>query len=725
MNVVGALRVLCAISAMSAFVAAEEPPPLSPLEDTGIVDEHRWVEAVSRRRQRVETAPQAVVVLDERDLTGTPAVTLPDRLRYLAGIDVYQARHGQFDVGMRGYDGLLNNRVLVVADGREFKQEEFGSVIWRGTIDRSDIERVEIVKGPSSVGYGANAFGGVIALQGRGPSARHEVHALADLGTPVHQEIDASALGPLGPVLYYKVGAGWTRLGDLPGIDSGLAYSPDPHTGATREDDLLARRAHATLGARLPLEHRLEARYEWHDVRRWEFVDDLDSGSNDTRFRDDDLTGAIDGPILHLRHFHHRSDKIYQTQKTTFVPAEAFRYTQAGFLNREDNTRAQIDVPRMAVGSLSIGGEYDRWRSRSNLWGRGATYPDRSSWGQVDTTNRALFAEAQARLRTDATATGGLRYDRHSEFGGHLSPRLALNVAPDPDQFVLLSYSSGYRLPTPIESHISEYYFESDPRLNAETIHAIELNWQGRFQRDDLALGASVFYNQSNRQIWLTPLPESEMAANYNAWLASGPDVNRPPGPFFAYRNLDNPADVIGAELTERWRLPELPVTLWSNGTWQRYRHRHDIVYRSAGFVDPVSGGTLFRFDRDFGRDIDAPPQWKATLGASYESDGGFGGLAARYVSSRRVFSFGNSFFNLGDPIEAQTIPAYTALDATVGYAFGPRRSRFVRASVLDLFDSGHYESFRPRSSTLIATREQQYTSEIGRQFTMQVGLAF
>ncbi|MBA2481602.1 MAG: TonB-dependent receptor [Planctomycetes bacterium] len=713
------------IGAASCLGAAEAPAPLSPVEDTALVDEHRWVEAVSRRRQRVETAPQAVVVLDERDLTGTPAITLPDRLRYIAGIDVYQARHGQFDVGMRGYDGLLNNRVLVVVDGREFKQEEFGSVIWRGTIDLSDIERVEIIKGPSAVGYGANAFGGVIAIRGRGPSRTHQVHALAALGTPLHQEVDASARGPLGPILYYKVGAGATRLGDLPAVDSGLGHVPDPHTGDSGDADLVARRAHATLGARMPFDHRLEARYEWHDVRHWEFVDDLDAGSNDTRFRDDDVIASLEGPVLHLRHLHHRSDKVYQTQKTVFVPSEAFRYTQAGFINRQDNTRAQIDAISASTGSLSVGGEYDRWRSRSNLWGRGGIYRDRSTWTQVDTTNRALFAEAQYRMLADAIATGGVRYDRHSEFGGYLSPRVALNVAPDTDSFVLLSYSSGYRLPTPIESRISEYYFASDPDLGAETIHAVGLDWQGRFWRDDLALGAALFYNQSNRQIWLTPLSEAEMAANYNAWLASGPDPERPPGPFFIYRNLDNPADVIGAEVSERWRLPELPISLWSNATWQHYRRRHDIVYRSAGFADPISGGTIFRFDRSIGRDVDAPPEWKATVGATYDDDDIFGGLAARFVSPRRVFSFGNSFFNLGDPIEVQTIPAYAALDASIGYAFGPRRSRFVRASVLDVFDSGHYESFRARRSTLIATREQQYTSEIGRQMTLQVGLTF
>ncbi len=718
-------RILVSLLGAMTGLLAEETPVLSPVEDTALVDEHRWVEAVSRRRQRLETAPQAVVVLDERDLSGTPAVTLPDRLRYVPGIDVYQSRHGQFDVGMRGYDGQLNNRVLVVADGREFKQEEFGSVIWRGTIDLSDVERVEIIKGPSSVGYGANAFGGVIAIQGRTPGRAHEVHAVGELGTGRQEEVDASALGPLGGILYYKVGAGATRLGDFEGVDSGLSHVPDPHTGDTGDDDLTARRFHATLGAHLLFEHRLEARYEFHDVARWEFVDDLDSGSNATRFRDDDVSVAVDGPVLHLRHLHHQSDKVYETQKTSFVPAEAFRYTQAGFENRQDTTRAQIDLAHGGSGSLLVGGEYDRWRSRSNLWGRSSTYADRSSWALVDTTNRALFAEEQARIVSGAVATAGARYDRHSEFGGHVSPRLALNLSPDDDQFVLASYSSGYRLPTPIESHISEYYFKSDPALNAETIQAVELGWQGRFWRDDLQLGANAFYNQSNRQIWLVPLPEGEMAANYNAWLASGPDPNRPPGPFFSYRNLDNPADVLGAEASARWRLPEWPLSLWTNGTWQHYRHRHDVVYRSAGFFDPVSGTTIFRFDRNFGRDVDAPPEWKATVGATYEDTEWFGGLAARYVSSRRVFSFGNSFFNIGDPIEVQRVPSYTALDATLGYAFGPRRSRFIRASVLDIFDSGHYESFRAKTSTLTATREQQYSSQIGRQAVIQLGFAF
>ncbi|MFM2090205.1 MAG: hypothetical protein RLZZ127_694, partial [Planctomycetota bacterium] len=91
-----------ALAALAALPAAEAEPVDPGPADVGLVDERRWVESVSRRRQRIETAPQPVTVLLPEDLDLWPASTLPDRLRTIGGADVYQSRAGQYDVGLRG-----------------------------------------------------------------------------------------------------------------------------------------------------------------------------------------------------------------------------------------------------------------------------------------------------------------------------------------------------------------------------------------------------------------------------------------------------------------------------------------------------------------------------------------------------------------------------------------------------------------------------------------------
>ena len=91
-------------------VIEEETDPVIALDDLSLIDERLWVEAAAHDAQPLSIAPARVEVLTEEDLLYSPAATLPDRLRYVPGIDVYQHLHGQFDVGLRGYNGLNTPR---------------------------------------------------------------------------------------------------------------------------------------------------------------------------------------------------------------------------------------------------------------------------------------------------------------------------------------------------------------------------------------------------------------------------------------------------------------------------------------------------------------------------------------------------------------------------------------------------------------------------------------
>jgi iron complex outermembrane receptor protein len=163
------MRCVPLLLAIAAYLPAGEAPVTAlGAGDVELLDERAWVESVSRRRQDVASAPAPVEVILVEDLLLSPASTVPDRLRYVAGVDVYQLRNGQYEVGLRGYnDGPFNSRILVLQDGWQFRQPEAGVPLWSGSIDYSDLERIEVAKGPASVTYGENAFGGVISLTSR------------------------------------------------------------------------------------------------------------------------------------------------------------------------------------------------------------------------------------------------------------------------------------------------------------------------------------------------------------------------------------------------------------------------------------------------------------------------------------------------------------------------------------------------------------------------------
>jgi outer membrane receptor protein involved in Fe transport len=132
----------------------------------------------------------------------------------------------------------------------------------------------------------------------------------------------------------------------------------------------------------------------------------------------------------------------------------------------------------------------------------------------------------------------------------------------------------------------------------------------------------------------------------------------------------------------------------------------------------------LFRFNEDLGRDINAPPEWKANLGARAEYGHLFGALVGRWVDSRRVLSFAYSYFPIGT-VYTQKVPSYATLDASVGWDFegNAKYRRFVRLSVLDLLDRSHYETYEASSDQMRIDYNRQYSSEIGRAVTVQVGL--
>jgi iron complex outermembrane receptor protein len=130
------------------------------------------VEAVSRVPERIVEAPGAVAVLEpavvrEASVTGQAAYALAAA----PGVEAVQNGVNDFNVNARGFNSSLSRRVLVLMDGRDLSIPLFGSQEWNAlSTPLEDVSQVEIVRGPGSALYGANAFSGVVDI--RTPAAR-------------------------------------------------------------------------------------------------------------------------------------------------------------------------------------------------------------------------------------------------------------------------------------------------------------------------------------------------------------------------------------------------------------------------------------------------------------------------------------------------------------------------------------------------------------------------
>lgn len=119
--------------------------------------------------QKVTDAPASISVILKKDLESKPYVTLLDAVRDLEGVDIGETRDktGQGTISMRG---MGSDYTLILVDGKrqnnhgDIYPNSFGGNQFGHIPPLDSIERVEVIRGPASTLYGADAMGGVINI---------------------------------------------------------------------------------------------------------------------------------------------------------------------------------------------------------------------------------------------------------------------------------------------------------------------------------------------------------------------------------------------------------------------------------------------------------------------------------------------------------------------------------------------------------------------------------
>ncbi|MEM1181208.1 MAG: TonB-dependent receptor [Acidobacteriota bacterium] len=126
--------------------------------------------SASRRRERIVDAPSSVTVVTTDDLERDATTgQLAKVLEFAPGVEVTQSGITDFNLNTRGFNSSLNRRVQVIVDGRNPAVPFLGSTEWGYLSNLSDLASLELVRGPSSALYGANAFNGVVNMVTKAP----------------------------------------------------------------------------------------------------------------------------------------------------------------------------------------------------------------------------------------------------------------------------------------------------------------------------------------------------------------------------------------------------------------------------------------------------------------------------------------------------------------------------------------------------------------------------
>ncbi|RKH29213.1 TonB-dependent receptor domain-containing protein [Corallococcus sicarius] len=185
--------------------------------DQGFVPYEERVVTASRRAQSSLEAPNATTVITAEDIRLSGATTLPELLRRVPGADVMAMGVGSANVSLRGFNQRLSNKVLVLVDGRTEYQDFIGLTVWAGLpVGLEEIDRIEVIRGPGSALYGANAMLGVINIitQAPGTGRRARFSAMAGGGNTVQGSFVSH--GQNGALRYrasaaYRQEDKWTR----------------------------------------------------------------------------------------------------------------------------------------------------------------------------------------------------------------------------------------------------------------------------------------------------------------------------------------------------------------------------------------------------------------------------------------------------------------------------------------------------------------------------------
>ncbi|MDY7232067.1 TonB-dependent receptor domain-containing protein [Hyalangium rubrum] len=154
-------------------------------DDEGAVPYEERVVTASRRAQSALEAPNATTVITAEDIRLSGATSLVELLRRVPGADVMELGVGSANYSLRGFNQRVANKVLVLVDGRTEYQDFLGMTLWSSMpIALEEIERIEVIRGPGSALYGANAMLGVVNIITRAPGTgpRAQFQAIAGGG---------------------------------------------------------------------------------------------------------------------------------------------------------------------------------------------------------------------------------------------------------------------------------------------------------------------------------------------------------------------------------------------------------------------------------------------------------------------------------------------------------------------------------------------------------------
>ena len=604
---------------------------LDDLEDIDLLElELPIVVTASRFEQRFTTVPYAMSVITAADIRRSGARSVPDALRLVPGIDVADLSFGNAAVSPRGLHGFLGRQVLVLVDGRQIFDAVFGGTLWGNwPFQLEDIARIEVIRGPGGVAWGANAVNGVINIITKDPADQLGLRLITSGGSHGTFKQYVSYGEQRGNMRFrisgeYAASDGYRKGGSVLGrLDDELKagrLSLRAIYDLAPDEQLVVSAGHALIDGLYPPSPLGRIGAKRNSGSQASFI--MGTWTKTYELNNDlKLTGYINdvqvSPGQHA--IDYRYQQISFQLSHSLVPHYDHRVTW-GFDTRIDLLDASNSDPPLLEKDF------------------------------VHTFVTGLYVQDRWHFAPTWVLDTGVRLDYESYGGFEPSARIALSHELNEHTMIYGSVSRAFQMPPaalrfmrlPLLSGIS--YVTARRSMDAQSLLAYELGFRGRFF-DRLETSAAVYWHEFDN---LTPL---------------APQLG-PPG--LIHFNLDNRAEasMYGVELDLKFAATR-KLTLLANYTYQQLEWRSDIPF---SLIDAMS-----------------PPKHKAMVGARYSPTDDI------HLSGHLYYVDATEAPNPVNPFGPRRIDSYLRLDLLGEIEFWDDQAS-LSLGVRNLLDSNHRE---------------------------------
>lgn len=459
------------------------------------------VYSASKHEQKVTEAPSSVTIITNEEIKKYGYRTLAEILQNVNGFFVTYDRDYSY-LGVRGFNrpGDFNSRILLLIDGHRLNDNQYdqAGLGTEGVVDVDLIDRVEIIRGPSSSLYGTNAFFGVInIITKRGRDIKGmEVSTEVGSRNSYKGRVTYGNRFPNGLEVLFS-----TSLYDSHGhrrLFFKEFNAPETNFGIARNGDqdrfpyFFAKLSLADLS----LQGGFLSREKAYPTATYGSV------FNTSRNRSLDEHGYVDlryehdfGQSLSLMtrmyydRFYFRGNYLYD-RSTSDSPLRVLNQDHA--VGEWWGTETKWTKRLGQHNKVTVGAEY-QGNVRQNI--RNADDLPFQRYLDVRKTSDswALYFQDEISLWENMLLNAGFRYDYYASFGGTLNPRFALIYNLRQTSIKLL-YGEAFRAPSVYEKFYTGTGFKANPRLKPETIKTYEIVVNHYFTKYLQATAAGYYY---------------------------------------------------------------------------------------------------------------------------------------------------------------------------------------------------------------------------------------